>query len=603
MKVGYLFSVASLFCLAKVGHFCSAEEIDYANITPEIIKKYASNVTMDEFELFFPSHSLAPCIREYHPENAVLWEQFTEESFKKWVVSKAVKEENGMKIPKYPGVFSLEEPTVFKNMHDDLGLVLKTPAAHHAISRKFDKVFIPRGKPLVIQFEVKMQKPISCGGAYIKLLRGPPEKKEGEEETDVVDDTIKNFEEFDDKTPYTIMFGPDICDDKKVHFIINSYNPITKKFEEKQMTDRPQPRYDQLTHIYKLIVDLDNSYKIMIDNQVRKEGSLLTDFEPPINPPKEIDDPNDKKPDDWVEEKEIVDMNAVKPDDWDEDAPKYIEDKYALKPKDWNQDLPPTIPDPKAIKPQDWDDELDGTWEPPMIKNPACYKISGCGPYKYPLIKNPNYKGKWTPPMIRNPAYKGEWEPRKITNPDYFEIDFPCEFTPMAGVGIELWTMTPDILFDNIYIGTSEGEAVRLANEIWVKKYEKETEIENAIKFYETDKIARKEFKTVPPIYDLRHRARYYYYQYVGTLIDMFEITKESGVIAAVKEHPKASISTLAAVAYLAYLINSILYSIVSFIFVANSSAETPEADKDKSKKAKDSDKTVDEGKNHQKKD
>merc|ERR1712232_775123 len=34
-----------------------------------------------------------------------------------------------------------------------------------------------------------------------------------------------------------------------------------------------------------------------------------------------IDDPEDKKPDDWVEEKRIVDSDAKKPDDWeDEDA-------------------------------------------------------------------------------------------------------------------------------------------------------------------------------------------------------------------------------------------------------------------------------------------
>merc|ERR1711933_544419 len=32
-----------------------------------------------------------------------------------------------------------------------------------------------------------------------------------------------------------------------------------------------------------------------------------------------IDDPEDKKPDDWVEEKRIVDSDAKKPDDWDDD--------------------------------------------------------------------------------------------------------------------------------------------------------------------------------------------------------------------------------------------------------------------------------------------
>ena len=34
----------------------------------------------------------------------------------------------------------------------------------------------------------------------------------------------------------------------------------------------------------------------------------------------EIDDPEDKKPEDWVEEAKIDDPNAKKPDDWDESA-------------------------------------------------------------------------------------------------------------------------------------------------------------------------------------------------------------------------------------------------------------------------------------------
>merc|ERR1719440_2176145 len=33
-----------------------------------------------------------------------------------------------------------------------------------------------------------------------------------------------------------------------------------------------------------------------------------------------MDDPEDKKPDDWVVEKRIVDPEAKKPDDWDDNA-------------------------------------------------------------------------------------------------------------------------------------------------------------------------------------------------------------------------------------------------------------------------------------------
>ena len=45
-----------------------------------------------------------------------------------------------------------------------------------------------------------------------------------------------------------------------------------------------------------------------------------------------IDDPNDSKPSDWVDEAQIVDPDATKPDDWDEDAPKKIPDMDATIP-------------------------------------------------------------------------------------------------------------------------------------------------------------------------------------------------------------------------------------------------------------------------------
>lgn len=46
----------------------------------------------------------------------------------------------------------------------------ESKAAHHAISTLFDTPIDPKGKPLVVQYEVKLQKGLDCGGAYIKLL-------------------------------------------------------------------------------------------------------------------------------------------------------------------------------------------------------------------------------------------------------------------------------------------------------------------------------------------------------------------------------------------------------------------------------------------------
>ena len=43
------------------------------------------------------------------------------------------------------------------------------------------------------------------------------------------------------------------------------------------------------------------SYDLLIDGESKKSGSILEDFDPSINPPEEIDDPEDKKPEDWVD--------------------------------------------------------------------------------------------------------------------------------------------------------------------------------------------------------------------------------------------------------------------------------------------------------------
>ena len=89
-----------------------------------------------------------------------------------------------------------------------------------------------------------------------------------------------------------------------------------------------------------------NTYDVLINGESQKRGDLLEDFSPPVNPPAEIDDPEDEKPGDWVDTKRIADPDAKKPDDWDEDAPYEILDEDAEKPEGWLDDEPSTIPDP-----------------------------------------------------------------------------------------------------------------------------------------------------------------------------------------------------------------------------------------------------------------
>jgi len=89
---------------------------------------------------------------------------------------------------------------------DRKGIRTTQDARFYAITSKLAKPFDNTGKTLVYQFKVKHEQTIDCGGGYAKLLP-----------SDV------SVEKFNGDTPYTIMFGPDICgySTKKVHAIFN----------------------------------------------------------------------------------------------------------------------------------------------------------------------------------------------------------------------------------------------------------------------------------------------------------------------------------------------------------------------------------------------
>ncbi|TBU62151.1 Calreticulin family-domain-containing protein [Dichomitus squalens] len=394
-------------------------------------------------------------------------EQFTDDWSERWTPSEATKKTPvGTETFSYVGKWEVEEPTE-PAILGDKGLVAKTKAAHHAISAPFPKPIEFADKPLVVQYEVKYQKGGNCGGGYLKLLENGFQTA---------------GKEFDDKTPWTIMFGPDLtCPGTKIHFIFRHKNPITGEFEEKHLKTPPKPTFGKSTNLYTLHVFPNNTYDVLFNGESQNLGSLLEDFNPPVNPEKEIDDPDDKKPEDWVDTKRIPDPDAKKPEDWDEDAPYEIPDEDAVKPEGWLDDEPEFVPDPDAEKPEEWDDEEDGDWIAPTVRNPKCDEAPGCGEWKRPFKANPAYKGKWYAPMIDNPEYKGEWAPRKIANPDYFEDLTPVKsLIPIGGVGIELWSMTEDILFDNIYVGHSIEDAHKFAEETYFVKKSVEEAVEKA---------------------------------------------------------------------------------------------------------------------------
>jgi len=315
------------------------------------------------------------------------------------------------------GAFKLSHGKFYGDADKDLGLQTSQDARFYGISAKLEP-FSNEGKSLVVQFTVKHEQKIDCGGGYIKLYPKDLDQKG-----------------LHGDSPYFIMFGPDICgySTKKVHVIFNykGQNLLTKK--DIKCKD------DELTHLYTLIVNPDNTYVVKIDNEKVESGKLEEDWS--FLPPKTIPDPNAKKPEDWEDNENIDDPEDKKPEDWDK---------------------PEFIPDPDAKKPDDWDDEMDGEWAPPKINNP-------------------DYKGEWKPKQIPNPKYKGPWVHPEIDNPDYAPDEFLYRYKDIGAVGFDLWQVKSGTIFDNILVTDDEKYAEEVGNETWGKTKEPELKAKEKI--------------------------------------------------------------------------------------------------------------------------
>jgi len=284
----------------------------------------------------------------------------------------------------------------YNDAEEDKGLQTTQDARFYQISAEFPE-FSNEGKDLIVQYSVKHEQNIDCGGGYIKIHPAGV-----------------NQEDYNGDSEYNIMFGPDICGSstRKTHLI------FTNKGKNHLVKKEIRTETDTYTHLYTLVLHADNTYEVYIDGKEAQKGSLKEDFD--ILPHKEIKDPAASKPADWVDEKMIDDPSDVKPAGWD--------------------DIAREIADPDATKPDDWDDDLDGSWEAPQVPNPE-------------------WKGEWSAKKIDNPAYKGEWIHPLIANPDYYEDDNLYLFKSNKFVGFELWQVKSGTIFDNIIVTDSKSEA------------------------------------------------------------------------------------------------------------------------------------------------
>merc|ERR1711959_571901 len=250
-------------------------------------------------------------------------EDFSGDWESRWIQSKAKSD---------LGTFKVSAGKFYGDAEAGKGLQTSQDAKFYAISSKHTE-FSNEGKTLVVQFSVKHEQDIDCGGAYLKLLPASLDAKK-----------------FQGDSEYNIMFGPDICGSstKKTHVIFNYKGKNLDKKKEVRAES------DTLSHLYTLIVKPDNTYEVQIDMNKVDSGSLAEGWS--FLEPKEIRDPDEKKPDDW-------------------------------------------------------DDESDGTWEAPQVDNPA-FK----GAWKAKRIKNPAYKGIWEAKLIANPKYVADDNLYKYAN-------------------------------------------------------------------------------------------------------------------------------------------------------------------------------------------
>merc|ERR1712186_269561 len=307
----------------------------------------------------------------------------------------------------------------FTNEEEDKGIQTSEDSKFFGISASFDS-FSNEGKELIVQYQAKYEKDVECGGGYFKV--GPK---------------LSDPTAFGDPTPYNIMFGPDKCGyTKRTHLIFN--------YKGKNVLKKSDLSYKQegegTSHLYRLVVKPDNTVRVEIDEEKIYEGSLKEDWE--LLAAKEISDPDDKKPSDWVDDSMMDDPEDKKPDDWTDEK---------------------RIVDEEASKPDDWDDEEDGEWEAPMKDNPA-------------------YKGDWHVKRISNPAYKGIWEAKKIANPEYVDDDTLGQYADFGFIGFDLWQVKGGTIFDNVIITDDVAEA-----DAFTKKWKTLSEHEKAQKKEEDD--------------------------------------------------------------------------------------------------------------------
>jgi calreticulin len=298
------------------------------------------------------------------------------------------------------GKFSMASGEFHGDEDEALGLKTTEDSQFYAAYAKFDEPLDTCNKTVVLQFSVKNEHTLNCGGTYLKLS-----------------DVATDMTSYSGDTSFKILFGPDVCGPSRRIFL------MMEGAEGKLATLSRNIEYpkDKFTHFYTLVLNNpEMTYQILIDGKVAAKGNLIDDMAKWSDEPRMIPDAEAEKPADWDERQMIDDPEDTKSDTYD------IE-------------IPPFIDDSSVEQPADWDEDKNGPWTAPQIKNPEWVE--------------------WTPRQIANPAYRGQWRARLIPNPKFDAVAKQVCYKSIDKVALDVWQVESGSLFDNILVTDSVQEA------------------------------------------------------------------------------------------------------------------------------------------------
>ncbi|XP_049644350.1 calreticulin-3 [Suncus etruscus] len=310
------------------------------------------------------------------------------------------------------GHFRLSSGKFYGHIEKDKGLQTTQDSRFYAISARFPP-FSSRGRPLVLQYTVKHEQKMDCGGGYVKVFPAGLDQRQ-----------------LNNKSPYYIMFGPDICgfDITKVHVILQFKN----QYHENKKSIRC--KVDGYTHLYTLVLRPDLSYEVRIDGQVAESGDIEYDWN----------------------------LESLK-----SSAKKTGTEQQGWEQKDWDKQFL----EAGAGAPSDWNSKLDGDVD-----------------LQAPLLQKPPYQDGLKPEGIDSNV----WLHRKPKDANYLAESDLTEFDDIGAIGLELWQVRSGTIFDNFLITDDEEYAQKFGKATWGETKGPEKEMDE-IQGKEEMKLAREQ--------------------------------------------------------------------------------------------------------------